>query len=348
MCLIAVRREDKEKLYEKYFDVARDRNRDGIGIMYAKQGRVIAKKLEGKALIYEKMKLYKEFASAPAPSCLHLRFGTAGNKDDETNAHPFKILSKDDGDGVDLYMMHNGHFSDVVRVDSTKSDTWHFANLYVKKLVKKNPFILCDPFVQDLLSKYTKGSRVVFLYGDGTRVILDDGTGTEDDAKGGAWLSNKHTTEGSPYESTNKWTRKEKVEDKKEEYKYDPDDWKDDYCYGYSHRANESKSRIDYSKAGENVLNMNKDKKQEDLELNRAKYPLALANDDEAGDKDTDNPEVFGLSETAEEAMLELAGMNDDDIKKLVEVQPEDVISLLLNFRDFYIYHSAIPLSKAS
>lgn len=346
MCLIAVRRKEDEKLHEKYYDAARIRNSDGIGIMYVKDGRVVAKKAEGKTAVYLKKELYQEFADAPVPSCLHLRFGTAGNKDDKDNAHPFQILKLED-DGVDLYMMHNGHFSGVTRVDPTKSDTWHFAHLYIKKLVKKNPYILCDPFIQSMIKDYTKGSRVVFLYSCGTKIILDDGTGCEPLEKGGAWLSNRYTTDVTEYTAPAKTESKIKP--------YDPDDWGDDYCQGYGDRYShyrktdnfEPNKYKDKDKDFSNVKNI---KSQAELEEARSKYPLAIK-----GDDDTDSPDIedagnsdFELPETVEEALECMAGMTDNEIKELVEVQPEDVISLLLTFRDYYLYHNTNPLLQVA
>lgn len=190
MCLIALRRNQGEALHEKYFNQALTRNKDGIGLMYVNNDRVVTRKLGSDATWKDKESFYTEFANAPAPALVHLRFGTAGNRADQDNAHPFQILSKDK-DGVDLWMMHNGHMH-IAEIDSTKSDSWHFANLYIKPLVKGNPYVLTNPYVQQLIKRAIGSNRLVFLYGCGTYVIIADDAATDKIEYGGAWLSNEN------------------------------------------------------------------------------------------------------------------------------------------------------------
>lgn len=345
MCLISVRRKDSEKFHDKYFTLANERNADGIGIMYVKEGRVVAKKLEGRAAAYQKRALYTEFANAPAPSCLHVRIGTAGNKSDEFNAHPFQILDKEQ-DGVDLWMMHNGHFNNADKIDSTKSDSWHFANLYIKKLVKKNPYILCDPYIQQMIKLFTAGSRVVFLYSCGTRIILDDGAGHEDEKSGGSWLSNRSgasdacntTTNYSNYHSRN--NNYSRVKDEFDEYE-------DEYYYGFAHKTKHNKDYTDYT-PNKNKNTILTQVKKEPIMIASNVVDIKVTQEEVEVAKADTTPSLFTLPEDFDEAIEALAGMNDDAVKDFVEGNQEDAITLLINFRDYYQYHGTKALIKTA
>lgn len=191
MCLIAVKQSEDETLYHDSFRAAAVRNGHGTGIMYPKDGRIIAKKF-GTVNYKVNGELYEEFLAQPV-AAIHVRIATGGSKIDDTNAHPFQILSKEE-DGVDLYMMHNGIIGAVEIVDSDKSDTWHFSNLYLRQLLYRNPYGLTNPFLQQMIKKYIGSSRLVFMYGDGTTVIIDgDNSGVTSKEHGGVWLSNNHS-----------------------------------------------------------------------------------------------------------------------------------------------------------
>lgn len=345
MCLIAFRREDKETFKEEWFYPAADRNDDGIGIMYLDKGRVVTKKLGATATLENKRDMLKEFNEAPSPSFLHLRYGTAGNKEDETNAHPFKILSKDDGDLVDLYMMHNGILN-TADFDSTKSDTWHFANCYIKPLVKKNPYLLCNAYVRAMISKFVNGSRICFLYSCGTSVVIEDSYCHSDEQYGGCWLSNRAMIGHKPHNPflIDKETEKEIAEFYGNEGSFS-------HCnnnYGSTYNRNHEQQQT------LNVLSMNQKKgngykESEALaEYNKRKADEAL----NISDKDSDNTPFFDatfeLADTVDEQIMNLGDYDDDEISELVEFAPEAAAVLLCNLRDYFRIQSVDMESRTA
>lgn len=190
MCLIAFKRNKDEDFNYESFLIAAENNPHGTGLMYAKNGRVIVNKVG----VVDKdinNELYYEFAEQEV-AAIHVRKTTHGETDN-TNAHPYCILNKED-DGVDLYMMHNGVISGVDEIDPTKSDTWHFVNLYLKPLLEKDPYMLTSPYLQQMIAKFMGSSRLLFMYGDGTTVIIADSNAHTSGADvGGCWLSNKYS-----------------------------------------------------------------------------------------------------------------------------------------------------------
>jgi predicted glutamine amidotransferase len=132
MCLIAFKESHNGVFTNRQFKYMIARNPDGFGVMYREKGRVKVIKSLGsnseKFQIFAKIR-HKDFWA------MHARIRTHGAID-ETNCHPYKILSKDEGDAIDLYLMHNGTIAKAPTTDSTKSDTWHYVEHVLKPLVK--------------------------------------------------------------------------------------------------------------------------------------------------------------------------------------------------------------------
>lgn len=318
MCLIAYRREEEETFHKEFFIASAARNDHGTGIMYVKDGRVVTKKIGQKATQQDKLDMYYEWSIAPTPAFIHLRMCTSGSKEDE-NAHPFQVLSLEK-DGVDLWMMHNGVFN-VTELDANRSDTWHFVNLYLKPLLKGNPYILCNPYVRAMIEKYTGGSRLCFLYGDGTVVTIEDAQTHDDEKYGGCWLSNRSMIGTPPYQ----WA--------KDNYSVDKDT---DYYSGspYSRRMAEI-NRTD------KVINTFKEGAKAVAEEEKKNNSQAVIELGRAGDKDTDNPAMdedgdFDLAETLDEQIEQLLDMDDIRIIQLVDESPAIASQLLSNLRDYY------------
>lgn len=189
MCLIAVKTTPSETFNYDAFLTAAQRNSDGTGIMYPKEGRIIHRKLGGKLSEQDNKSLYDEFIAQPR-AALHVRFTTHGKTDDD-NAHPFEILSIDKGDPVDLFMMHNGVISNAPKVKDGMSDTWHFVEFMLKPMLKADPYILVNPYIKAMIKDFIGACRLAFMYGDGTTVLVEDSQCNRDPKYGGVWLSNR-------------------------------------------------------------------------------------------------------------------------------------------------------------
>lgn len=200
MCLIVLKEAKESKFTNRHFKAMITRNSQGLGVMYLNdKGRVEIDKSVGtpkqKFLLWQKHKHRDTYA-------MHARLTTHGltNLD---NCHPYKILSIDDGDGRDLYMMHNGVIRSAPETDKTMSDTWHFVQHILKPIVKNNIELLwdSDPF-QQWLQEVIKGSKLLFMRSrekgiSDNVLIINAADGKEVD---GCWLSNTHsTTEHTTY-----------------------------------------------------------------------------------------------------------------------------------------------------
>ncbi len=191
MCLIAFRRSEDQKIDYNEFQAMIDNNSDGTGIMYPQAGRIVTKKF-GNPTYRENQELFQEWLDQPV-AALHARIATGKSKINTLNAHPFEVLTKE-RDGVDLWMMHNGIIGKANLVSDEMSDTWHFVNFYLRPLLHRNAYALCNPYMQHMLKEFVGNSRLLFMYGDGTSVIIDaDDQGRESEKHNGLWLSNGHS-----------------------------------------------------------------------------------------------------------------------------------------------------------
>lgn len=194
MCLIVVKDKKDASFSIPDFRASFGRNNDGTGIMYVEDGRVVVEKTTG---IYKNhLDLYYKHMHRDQ-FVLHHRFATHGEKT-EVNVHPFKILSLDDGDPFDLYMVHNGvipmsKFSN--EADKKLSDTHLFALEYMQPLMKENPRIIENKIFQIMLHDFVGGgNKLAFLRNDGLCLIFNKNAGGE---RNGCWLSNTSAVNGA-------------------------------------------------------------------------------------------------------------------------------------------------------
>jgi predicted glutamine amidotransferase len=188
MCLIVHKENTESKFTEEQFRSMINSNPHGLGIMYRENGRVVTHKVLGtpmeKLELWNKCKDKEEYA-------MHARWKTHGLVD-LPNCHPYRVLSIDDGDPLDVYMMHNGVISGYPEVDKTMSDTWNFVEGVIRPIVKHNIELLWDNeavqlLVQDFIGG---GSKLLFMRSDdhANNVLLFNAkAGTE---YNGCWLSN--------------------------------------------------------------------------------------------------------------------------------------------------------------
>jgi hypothetical protein len=207
MCLIVWKEGHKAQFTNRQFKNMISRNSDGLGIMWRETvdgvERVLVEKVLGSPK--DKFKLFQKHRDKEYYA-MHARFKTHGlvNLD---NCHPYKILSIDDGDPIDLYMMHNGTIQDVPDSDVGMSDTWHFAEYIIKPLAKNNlDFLWNSDAFHVWLQKKISGSKLTLMRSDHPEggapvLILNHGAGT---MVTGCWLSNTYSTSGyTNHNSTN-------------------------------------------------------------------------------------------------------------------------------------------------
>lgn len=195
MCIIAIQPLGV-KIKESTLKNCWDANKDGAGIMYVENGKIIVNKEMHS--FSEFMKLKKHADKVNSNIIMHFRIATSGGINDR-NCHPFKINN-------DLYFCHNGILDIDVPLNSNINDTQIFNNSFMKGL--PNNFVQNDSIMN--LIEYTIGNRNKFVFMDssGQFYILNENAGTWDN---GAWYSN-NSYKNSPYQynSGTKWHKAKK------------------------------------------------------------------------------------------------------------------------------------------
>lgn len=169
------------KYVEKMYDMG---NRDGFGLMYVENDRV--KTVKSMLGWKEIMEMYEEHMETDI--AVHVRNASYGMPKDLDNCHPFKVLSIDDGDKIDLYMMHNGRFGDI-QVDKKYSDSWNFATKFLGGYLKKHPSALQDSDFQYFLAGIIGNNKLVFLDNKKRFTIINKDLGAMHPT--GVWVSTK-------------------------------------------------------------------------------------------------------------------------------------------------------------
>jgi predicted glutamine amidotransferase len=144
-----------------------DNNPHGAGFMYANSGRIFCFKSFKFDKFYEAYKNDREM-HPDLTFVLHFRWASAG-KISLDNTHPFMINDSS-------AFCHNGHLAKYAN-DKKISDTRLFNSKILAKLPngwQKNKAIII------LLKQYTVGSKFIFLFADGSSLILNQ--------KAGHWL----------------------------------------------------------------------------------------------------------------------------------------------------------------
>lgn len=109
---------------------------------------------------------------------LHFRYRTHGDICDE-NTHPYKVLSKADGDPVDIWFMHNGTFSSGNHFDHTKSDTWHMATYFLRPILLGNPELINDEKLMAYFAHFIGSNRVTLITASSVKVLNKDKWSTQ-------------------------------------------------------------------------------------------------------------------------------------------------------------------------
>ena len=162
MCIIIVGK--PENITDKILLKAYNGNKDGFGLMYAKNNKIITEKFLPKKF-KSVLKCFKRHAKNTNQIALHFRFATQGDKNN-FNSHPFCILNKKLGDNFDLYLMHNSPLLPAPILDTKKSDTYFFSRYILKPIVKNKPdLIFNESFIKSLnkIINCETSSRVLLL-----------------------------------------------------------------------------------------------------------------------------------------------------------------------------------------
>lgn len=162
MCIIIVGK--PEDITDKILLKAYNGNKDGFGLMYSKNNKIITEKFLPKKF-KSVLKSFKRHAKNTNQIALHFRFATQGDKNN-FNSHPFCILNKKLGDNFDLYLMHNSPLLPAPILDNKKSDTYFFSRYILKPIVKNKPdLIFNESFIKSLnkIINSETNSRVLLL-----------------------------------------------------------------------------------------------------------------------------------------------------------------------------------------
>lgn len=162
MCIIIVGK--PEDITDKILLKAYNGNKDGFGLMYSKNNKIITEKFLPKKF-KSVLKCFKRHAKNTNQIALHFRFATTGDKNN-FNSHPFCILNKKLGDNFDLYLMHNSPLLPAPILDNKKSDTYFFSRYILKPIVKNKPdLIFNESFIKSLnkIINSETNSRVLLL-----------------------------------------------------------------------------------------------------------------------------------------------------------------------------------------
>jgi len=185
MCLIVIKEPGieipPEDIYNSY-----SHNPDGWGLMWAKEGKL--RTLKGLGHIQHAMSYLDGLKDEKV--YFHMRFATQGGVNLE-NAHPYPVLNFADH-GVDLHMMHNGVLSNDLDFIDDRSDTWHLAAILTTCFAKNQGEPLFDRDFQEYLGNAVRGSKLVFLFGDGREVIINEQDGWRC-KKTNLWYSNTYS-----------------------------------------------------------------------------------------------------------------------------------------------------------
>jgi hypothetical protein len=190
MCLIAVAKK-RSLIPLENLKQAHTRNKDGWGIMYAMEDRVIS---------YRGLGDHKEFLNVweslpDVPIAAHFRFRTKGPTDIE-NCHPFKVLDAE-RDGQDVYVMHNGpQVARDCHGDKRRSDTLEFVQDLVAPMLRGKPRFIRTAAFRRIMENMIDSEKLVFLEGCGKWHFANYGEGEVIDS---VWYSNTYSIESAKW-----------------------------------------------------------------------------------------------------------------------------------------------------
>lgn len=160
-----------------------DTNPDGVGLMYAKDGRLWMEK----QLSWDYKDLSKHLSTMQDLNrAVHFRWATHGTINTD-NVHPFQIGHNKKRKWC---MMHNGVLTRQLMHDKAKSDTWHFAQ-DLRTMLDNHPDLMDNLSFRRMLKDHIGfGNKMLFMDNLGQTYIINETAGT---CKDGCWYSNTNS-----------------------------------------------------------------------------------------------------------------------------------------------------------
>lgn len=204
MCVIIKKKPGSEVPFEHLLASAH-RNKDGFGVVVDSGGKL--ERFSG--LETDPEKAAKEVSKILGDAkeelaFIHFRLRTRGSIDAE-NLQPIPLLSKDEGDSMDMYFLHNGTISDLkgASLSQGPSDSLVFANTIVEPLVRRSAafrgdeHVLTDPLIPAILQAYGDWSRFALLDSHGNNLIINEKSGSNQTY---GWVSNVISIDSKNFE----------------------------------------------------------------------------------------------------------------------------------------------------
>lgn len=158
-----------------------DKNSDGFGFMYSTTHKGQNKLKVVKQLPRSAADVRKMFEALPNDDRMvagHARMRTHGDINLD-NCHPYPINDAS-------WLMHNGILHTGNKKDTSKSDTWHFIEEFLKEA---QPDTLHDPAMVKLLGEFIDNNRFAIMSADGRLSVVNKYQGLE---HAGVWFSNTY------------------------------------------------------------------------------------------------------------------------------------------------------------
>lgn len=194
MCLIMFSK-NINNIQKDWYKNSKESNKDGLGVMFPQDGRLIVRKAVNDKYQDTLFNAVKKKIKKGVPVAFHQRYGTSGKKD-ITNVHPFKLLSIDEGDSIDLYMMHNGIIN-IKEIDNL-CDTATYVEYVLKPLLKKDNDLWRKHEFKVLMDLSIGNSKLLFMDNKGNVEIVGEDKGEWKDK---VWLSTPSYIEANTWGS---------------------------------------------------------------------------------------------------------------------------------------------------
>lgn len=180
MCLIIVHKSNSPRQSEDMLKVAAETNKDGIGVAYSLNKKLIVKR--GFESFEE---FYKYYCDIPVecPMLVHFRAKSAGSLNTD-NLHPFIV-------DENLCFAFNGTISALNIKDSDKSDTFILNEDIIQPLRQMDVEFWNNMPLYLLLDNYIGSGKMVFLTNTGDFIIFNEELGSWDNKDNKqTWYSN--------------------------------------------------------------------------------------------------------------------------------------------------------------
>jgi len=206
VCLIVYKPDGDSAFTDEHMRSSIDRNDDGAGVMFIDDGRVRVDKIVGDSNLETNQDTLFEWCSNHFNShdrlLMHHRMTTDG-KNCLDNCHPYKVLSKDEDDPIDLYMMHNGVISNCkTGITAELSDSRKYVEEYLRPMLKLNhELIHLEAFHAHMEDFIGSSSKLSFMLDDGRVYIVNEKAGKWQDT--GCWISNTYSIGTNTYNHNN-------------------------------------------------------------------------------------------------------------------------------------------------